>query len=405
MSTSSLVSVPSVPVFIEISLNDPRLTSEALYLNPDASMQPAYKGLIFDSATGKWSVRPDLDPRLSPDTEAVAHALLNAGMTGKANSLVGCERIIRQGPFCEEGDHVVPWVVRCALHLLCVVCGSWQGRLRRMAHNQPNAFNKIINRDLTLLRFTIPMKTPAADANEAVARRFLIREAFARFLRKLKARQRVPGQFGIWIFDVVDPRACSVSLHALYISDSMAFPTDYRHLWAASAPAGSRVTLQSCKGEVTPEVFPSNRATRSRMSSRGALQIVLCGLEPVLRLPAAERISYAVAFDGLPLSTPYGLLRGLEDCPGENPECRDEHSDSDCRTAPPYGYCPTHVERPLKFDPMAPLRTRSEFQLAWPNASRRFVPMRSTATYRNEAEPHCSRALSWHSPPPRFGPN
>jgi hypothetical protein len=405
MSAASYVPLPSAPVFTNISLDDPRLL-EPISLNPhgDAySKLPTYEGLIFDSTTGTCSVRPDLDPRLTADTESVAQALLDAGMIGKANSLVACERLIRQGPHCDRGDHVVPWVIRCALNLLCSDCGSRQGRLRRMARNQPEAYNIIVNSDLKLLTFTIPLKTAAADAAEAVARRALAREAFARFYRKLKARQG-SGEFAMEIFDIVDPKACSVSFYAIYIGDCM--PVDYRALWSASAPIGSKVRLQSCKGELTPEVSPSTRATRSRISSKAALEIAQSGLEPVLRLPAVERISYAVAFDGLPLSTPYGQLRGLDDRPQGNPECCDGHSDDGRRTDPaPYGYCPTHVERPLKFDPTAPLRTRSEFRQAWPNARFRFVPMRSTVTYRNEPETNCSRALSWDSPPPRFGLN
>jgi hypothetical protein len=275
-----------------------------------------------------------------------------------------------------------------------------------MAHNQPKAYNTIVNSDLILLEFTIPMKTAAADAYEAVIRRSLARKAFAVFCRKLQARQSVPGEFAMEIFDIVDPEASSVSFYAIYVSDTMTFPSDYRSMWSASAPTGSRVSLQSCKGELTPEVFPSTRATRSRMSSKAALEIALSGLEPVLSLPAAERICYAVAFEGIPLSTPYGRLRGLGDGHGENPECCDGHSVSDCRRDPaPYGFCPKHVERPLKFDPTAPLRTRSEFRLAWPNARCLFVPMRSTVTYRNEAASYCVQGLYRDSPPPRFGPN
>jgi hypothetical protein len=141
------------------------------------------------------------------------------------------------------------------------------------------------------------------------------------------------------------------------------------------------------------------------MSSKAALEIALSGLEPVLRLPAVERISYALAFEGIPLSTPYGRLRGLGDGPAKNLECCDGHSDSGCRSDPvPYGFRPKHVERPLKFDATAPLRTRSEFRPAWPNASFNFGPIKPNFRYRNEAVSDCSQVLYWDSPPPRFGP-
>src|ERR1700677_5036924 len=113
--------MPLSPIPPPFPPNKPKLNPPI----PPADMK-ALGGFIFDPATERWIVRPDLDVPLEPDQDAMIRNLLardtptdeHNKFRSKANALVACRKLVRHAD-CEHGDETRSDGVSCGQKTLC----------------------------------------------------------------------------------------------------------------------------------------------------------------------------------------------------------------------------------------------------------------------------------------------
>ncbi len=192
MSVASVVPSPVSVVPADISLDDPRLTSELQHENPDGDAYDRKKkvqhGLCYDSE-GKLRVKPEIEQSLSPERLRIANALLEAGDAAKANSFLACNllqkiRGVHIDEVSGEWHDVYITSTACDMPFVCAPCASPKSRVRRFRHDYPYLFQHLRRSAFHVLTFTLA----DASSDDPV----VVQAQHARGIKKVK-------QFTEWV--------------------------------------------------------------------------------------------------------------------------------------------------------------------------------------------------------------
>jgi hypothetical protein len=152
---------PQSPIFNEIQVEVPP--------------PPKYSGLVRgDSA---FTPRTDLPTPLTADESALISALLALDIPqddrntyrGKANSLVGCGRLVRRAE-CPHGDEIRIYYVFCGQGTLCRRCGGGKARTQALKYNSPDLYRLIDSERCDVQTFSLEVGTKCYTENELAGR-------------------------------------------------------------------------------------------------------------------------------------------------------------------------------------------------------------------------------------------
>lgn len=368
---------------------------------------------MFDPASGRWTVRTDLDLPLDPDQDAMARALLardnpandSDPFRSKANAYVACRRLARRAE-CEHGDEARAYCVFCGQKLLCRSCGTGHSLMRQLKRDNIELYALVNASRHQVQTFSIPLGGPCTGPFPELE--LEARFKLAKFLyRKLKAAldRQAETPYGAKFFPILDPSAHDIGFRVLWI-DMPRTLHKIRSMWEAICLRNwKRIVLSILKargigfmgnapwvGEMIHHAAhqanipcaPSHVHVASQQYETGSaaksLTHLLSGLEPLLTRSAASRLRYAEVLFGKQLGITTGLLRGkaLEDAS----EGLWEGGIADDDQA--HGECSTH-HTPLKMSaaPPAPVsEIQRLFVRVWfgPIAANRVKPLHAIQT-------------------------
>jgi hypothetical protein len=157
----------------EVSLDDPRLTSEVLHENTDGNAYDRRKklqhGLCYD-AQGQIRIRPEIEQMLSPERLRITNQILAVEDAAKANSFLACGILQKIHGVCIDeatGEWHDTYITSttCDMPFMCSPCATPKARVRRFRHDYPYLFQHLMRSAFHVMTFTInngPTDNPAA---------------------------------------------------------------------------------------------------------------------------------------------------------------------------------------------------------------------------------------------------
>jgi len=400
-----------------ISPNDPQLNTPITL----ADMK-ALGGLIFDPATERWIVRPDLDVPLEPDQDAMIRNLLardtptdeHNKFRSKANALVACRKLVRHAD-CEHGDETRSYCVFCGQKTLCRYCGTGASLAKQLKLANPDLYALVNSSEHQVQTFELglggpcigltaaggPCKTGTPEYSEFASVEYVARIKLGKYLyRKLKAAldRQSAAPYGAKFFPNLDPASRGISFKVLWL-DMPCTLHKIRSMWETVCRRHWTKIVSMILFAAPMSGLPcgpvstvSNRQYDQGSASK-SLQFLFDGIERLLMLTPSVRLPYALNLKGAQLGITTGLLRGqaLEDA--SEGLVWDEFDEDEA----PHGVCSTHGT-PLRMSmeaPIPPSELQRRFPRVWigPIGGYRVKPLHSQ--YQTMCNVHTE-----HSAPP-----
>lgn len=275
--------------FQTIDLNDPRLTTEIIHLDPNAV--PLQHGLIYDSE-GRVQVKPEIAADTCPDVLALINRLLAAGRRSEANSIAGCRHIMNVTSYCEHNHEAEYGATICQKPLLHQLCSIPRSRVAKFAYEHPDLHAHVLRSVFQVLTFTIPDCTSHAAA----------RTKFTRFVAALDLDEFHGWQ---WLWAYADQ---GVAFYAIHEGGRLPYWPELNALWHRIAGPSATLHVRTFDG-------------RDGDNQRDGLLLANSGFRAywaAVEHGDVDPLVYSLMMCGEDLTTLYGAFRGFKPTIADN---------------------------------------------------------------------------------------
>ncbi len=345
----------------EVSLDDPRLTSEVLHENPDGDAfdrkQRLQHGLCRDS-DGALRVRPDIEQAITPDRQRIANRLLANGEPAQANSFIACNVLQKIHGLCEDeatGEWHEAYITTafCGKLLLCAPCSQPKSRVRKFHNDYPYLFEHLMHSVFHVITFTAPAE-PTKDPATILSRLAQATEKFKRFMESVDGG-RPKSESGWKFLPALSFR--ETKFFAIYQGPKLPPWPTLNSRWQAIAGPSAGLRCQMFDGKDGDD-------------QRKGLLLAHSGfVDYHLSIHGTDLIPYAQVFADFDTSLTYGLFRGYD---VREEQRRGRHEvDEETGEPAPVELCEDGFEhappvrcltcaRPIRSNPSLPMMTVNE---------------------------------------------
>ncbi|MGA8733812.1 MAG: hypothetical protein WB558_07815 [Terriglobales bacterium] len=343
----------------EISLDDPRLTSEVLHENPDGDAYDRKKklqhGLCYDDV-GKLRVKPEIEQSLSPDRLRIANALLAVGDAAKANSFLACNLLQKIHGVCIDestGEWHDTYITStaCDMPFLCAPCATPKARVRRFRHDYPYLFQHLMRSAFHVLTLTIA-DAPSSDPVVIQAQRAVGIEKLKQFTEGIDG-DRPKSESG---WKLLHALGQGTKFYVIYQGPKLPAWPSLNAQWQAIAGADATIRCKMFDGKDDDDQLIG-------------LHLAFSGFADYhVHVTKENLVAWMTAFADFDTSLTYGLFRGFD---AREEKWRAEHAKDEASGEPALvEMCEGGAEhavpitcwcgKPIKHNPLLPLMTTSE---------------------------------------------